>query len=184
MQMFRRLDDRPGLAFGLAGGSFTLVYVLVRPVGGLSTFFVGERRAFPLATLLVVASAFAAFAVGTALWRRFVGEHAADSRWRPAVLGALVGTLSMPVTMLAVAVSRYLFVGLPDDLVVGAPPPGATHWVSATDLLLQDVVMSLYTSLFGFVLTGGLTVIVGAATGEALRRFAAAPDSDSVITER
>ncbi|MFC4550188.1 MULTISPECIES: hypothetical protein [Halorussus] len=183
-QILRRLADRPGLAFGLAGATFTVLYLFVRPVEEFASFFVGEREAFLLGPLLVVASALSAFAVGTALWRRFAGERAADSRWRPAVVGALVGTLSMPPTMLALTVGRYLVVGLPDDLVVGSPPPGATHWVSATDLVLQDAVMTLYVSLFGFVLTGGSTVIVGAATGEVLRRLAAASDSDTMITER
>lgn len=165
----RRLGERPGLGFALSGGAFALLFVLVRPVDELAPLFVGGRTAL-LAPLLIAATSLSAFVVGSLLWGRFAEGSA--SRWRPALLGALVGTLSMPVTMYALTVGRYAFVGLPEDLVVGAPPPGATQWVPLRALLLQDVWIALYASLFGFVLTAGLTVVVGAATGEALRRFA------------
>lgn len=44
------------------------------------------------------------------------------SKYRPTIVGALVGTLSMALTMLIITISRYLFTGLPDNLVFGSPP--------------------------------------------------------------
>lgn len=123
-----------------------------------------------LALLLVVASSASAFLVGTVLWKRLAGDVSTFS-YRPAVVGALVGILSKPLTMYVITISRYFFTGLPDNLVIGSPPSGMTEWTSAEALVLQDIVTALLTSLFGFLFTGGLPILIGAATGEAIRRL-------------
>lgn len=166
----RQLGKQPGLAFALSGGVFALLFVFVWPVGELAPFFVGERPLL-FGLLLVATSSLSAFAVGSCLWRQFVDGRSSVSRWRSVLLGTLVGTLSMPLTMYLLTISRYLFVGVPDGVVIGSPPPGATHWIPVEKLLLQDFSIALFTSLFGFMFTGGLTILVGGATGEALRRF-------------
>ena len=77
----------------------------------------------------------------------------------------------MPLTMLIITVSRYLFIGLPDNLVFGSPPPGMTQWTSVGALILQDIWIALFMSLWGFFFTAGLPILLGAAIGEVLRRF-------------
>ena len=170
-RLSQQLENRPGFAFALTGGGFACLYALVGPVDEFGAFFVGERT-FLFAPLLIIASSVSALLVGTLLWNRFAGEVPTSS-YRPAVIGALVGMLSMPVTMYVVTVSRHLFTGLPDTLVVGSPPPGVTQWTPVEDLILQDISIALFTSLFGFVFTAGLPIVIGAATGEALRRLTA-----------
>ena len=177
----QRLGARPGLTFALVAGTFTLLYVLVRPVEELAGFFVGDRT-FLFAPLLVVVSSLSAFLVGSRLWRRAIPERSAVPRWRPVVFGALVGLLSMPVTMYVLTVSRYLFVGVPDHVVVGSPPPGVTSWIPIEKLLLQDISIALFTSVFGFMFTAGLPILIGAVTGEALRRLTTEEEAESRST--
>ena len=165
----QQLEDWPGLAFAFTGGIFSLLYVLIRPVGDIASFF-GIDRPSLFAAILIVGSSISALLVGTLLWNRFGGD-ASTSTYRPALLGALVGTLSMPLTLLSVTFSRYLFTGLPENLVFGSPPPGMTQWTPVGDLLLENVGIALFTSLFGYVFTAGLPILLGAATGEALRRI-------------
>lgn len=163
------LKDWPGLAFALTGGIFSLLYVSIRPIDGFASFF-GMDHPVIFAILLVGGSSASAFLVGTLLWNQFESDIYTYPH-RPALLGSLVGIFSLPPTLLIITFSRYLFTGLPEDLVFRSPSPGMTQWTPIGDLILQDIWVALFASIYGLIFTAGLPIIVGAATGEALRRF-------------
>ncbi|SFH01319.1 hypothetical protein SAMN04488063_3590 [Halopelagius inordinatus] len=149
----------PSLTFGLAGGTFALVFVAWATVTQSAD---GGYLPSGPEVLLVLGGFVGGAVVARLLWTRLDG---ADSPLRGVAVGALIGLLAMPVPM-------YLleFVLVAVDGVPFEASPEASPWMQAGSDLLLLLVTPLFLAVLGLVVTYGATVVVGAATGYLLAR--------------
>ncbi|WP_226012181.1 hypothetical protein [Halomicrobium salinisoli] len=151
----------PAPTFGLAGGGFALVFILVGPV---RSWIAGRGFTPPsgLLWLFVVGGVLGGSLLASLLWERLGGER---SSRRGAVVGALVGLLALPVPFYVLELALVAAEGVPFE-----PLPGASPLVQALSALLLLVVTPLFLGALGLLPTYGGTVLIGALVGYLLAR--------------
>ena len=149
----------PSLTFGLAGGSFALLFVLAASASELVDG--GYVPSGPEAGLVV-----GGFVGGVLLTRvLWVRLDATRSPLRGAAVGALIGLLALPVPIYLLELGVVALDGPTFDSQLGA-----NSWTTPLQYAFLLVATPLLLGAIGLFATRGGTVLVGGVTGYLLAR--------------
>ena len=155
----------PSLTFGVSGGAFALLFLLVASAPDL---FRGDYAPSGVEAALIVGGFAGGFLLARALWARLDG---ARSPVRGAAVGGLIGLLALPVPMYLLELGAVALTGL--EALNGVPldpGSGAPSWMRAVEYAFLLLVTPLALGALGLIATRGGTVVVGAVTGYLLAR--------------